>query len=1173
MAAIPVTQARRALLVGIDDYPHLRKLQGCVNDVGMMREILQENFGFPAENVTLIVNDEATREKILAAIDALIAATGTDDLVVIHYAGHGGQMSDMEGDEPSGLDSTVQPYDTQGWQGVNTDITDDELALKLDALGQRTRYITLIMDCCHSGTITRDAMGAAGRSTPADRRSPDELMKMGRKPVPGVGRGGPTPSGPSGWLPLTEKYVVISGCRDEEIAYEYWPPEGRGAVTHGALSWFLSRELRQARPGTTYRDVFERAAALVNANNPAQRPQMEGKADREIFGVKDVVPTRYLKVTARSGDTITLGAGAAQGVTVGSVYAIHPQGTKDSKESGGLGEAEVVSLGVVTAEARLTSENAPGAVVPQSRAFETRHAFGELRLAVGFVNTPDGEAAPLRALVEASTLLKVADAAEPAAITLRLLPARETVAATDPIPRAGMLQTPMWAATAENGDLAMKLKARGDEATVRDNLETIARYRQALALTNPDPNSAFQGKFSLELLKLGADGKWYEATPDMAGGEIAYTEGEPIGFRVTSSHDREAYLALIDFEANGAVTPLRPDRTSPAAQEKLRAGGSYDIGPLAKPVPTVTWPAGYPYVDTIDRGLEAEAVETVKLFVTEQAADFSVLSQKGVRSGGTRKASPLGDLLQRTFQGSATRGVAMGPESQEDWTTVSRTFVVKRRTATALRPDGAPVSVGTATVVAPGLTGSVTAHLGSKARKETAEGLNGPLGEALAEAGAEVRASLAVGGTAAPPPAGRGSGAPADVEVRLEDPGAGLGQLLLATDDLGVVSWHLAPPVAPPPGGRGAIITGTGARSFRIPTDQPADSGAGAAGRGSGLADFGNKVLREIVFPMVDPVLGKVGEAFVNAIEKRRCPYRIRPFGPENQTSDKAPELDGEGWKRLTTGRSLLLLHGPMSRAHSGFSGMPVEYLQELHRRYEGRVIAFDHFTLSHDPKENARQFLARLPEGTTLDLDILSHSRGGLVGRVLVEKQDELGVSGRRVRVGKCVFVGAPNGGTPLGDPTNLGKALDTFTNIVTFIPVPGVTDALALIMGILKQAAVGVAGGLDGLKAMGAGGTFAPWLNAPVERTGDTRYFAVAGNATPTSAGFTRFLLGRGVGKLLGGAHDFVVPAGSVSGDNGSKYFPIADALVLQGNEAVSYSKYFEHATARAKILEWLS
>ena len=130
---------RRALLIGIEEYPSLTTLHGCINDVRLMRAILQDTFGFPTENVTVLENAQATRDGILAAFDALIAATGHDDIVVVHYAGHGSQMTDLEGDEPTGLDSTIMPFDSEGWQGKNRDITDDEIALKLNVLGSALR--------------------------------------------------------------------------------------------------------------------------------------------------------------------------------------------------------------------------------------------------------------------------------------------------------------------------------------------------------------------------------------------------------------------------------------------------------------------------------------------------------------------------------------------------------------------------------------------------------------------------------------------------------------------------------------------------------------------------------------------------------------------------------------------------------------------------------------------------------------------------------------------------------------------------------------------------------------------------------------------------------------------------------------------------------------------------
>ena len=155
---------------------------------------------------------------------------------------------------------------TSGPVGGVPDITDDEINLRLEALAQKTAFTTVVIDACHSGTITREDFGERVRSVEADARPAAELPPS---PIPLDRRRPLREAGPSGWMPLADKYVLIAGCRDEEESYEYRPSEGRGVVVHGALTWFLCRELRLASATTSYRDVCERTAALVNAANVA----------------------------------------------------------------------------------------------------------------------------------------------------------------------------------------------------------------------------------------------------------------------------------------------------------------------------------------------------------------------------------------------------------------------------------------------------------------------------------------------------------------------------------------------------------------------------------------------------------------------------------------------------------------------------------------------------------------------------------------------------------------------------------------------------------------------------------------------------------------------------------------------------------------------------------------
>lgn len=675
---MPPAPARRALLIGITDYTHVKPLIGCLNDVRLMHDVLRDIFGFPDAAITVLENAHATREGILAAWDALIAATGHDDIVVIHYSGHGAQMTDADSDEGAGLDSTIVPIDSEGWQGDNRDIADDEIAAFLERLGEKTRFITLIFDCCHSGTISRDIFGARGRSIPPDLRPRPRRASTAPKLT--------AARGPSGWLPITEKYVVISGCRDSEIAGEYLFSDTGSQVAHGALTHALAGELRKAVPGTTYRDVFERAAAIVTSLDDTQHPQMEGRADREIFGTRDITPARFLRVERRDGTAVTLAAGMAQGVTVGSRYALYTQGTKDPAAATSLGSVEITALGATSATGRITAEAAPDSVTADTRAFETHHAFGDFAAPIAFDASAGSAAAPLAALLEASSLLKLVAPGPSAVATIHLLPQRGTPASDAFAARAGARSEPMWAVTGRSGDLLMPLKRLDDIAVIRTNLEKRARHHQALTLDNPDPGSRMRGKFTLDLLKRNADGTWVDATPESDGGYVVFREGDVIGFRIGSTHDATAQLALLDFDMSGAISVLRPSRASGTAQEPIGANLSFTIGPAFKVPPTVEWDPTFPEIDSTDGARSREALAAVKLFVTEQPADFTLLAQEGMRSAAlTRASTPLGDLLQSSFHGRAMRSTDAPTPAMalsEDWTTVTRPYLIRRKTTT-----------------------------------------------------------------------------------------------------------------------------------------------------------------------------------------------------------------------------------------------------------------------------------------------------------------------------------------------------------------------------------------------------------------------------------------------------------------------------------------------------------
>jgi hypothetical protein len=133
----------------------------------------------------------------------------------------------------------------------------------------------------------------------------------------------------------------------------------------------------------------------------------------------------------------------------------------------------------------------------------------------------------------------------------------------------------------------------------------------------------------------------------------------------------------------------------------------------------------------------------------------------------------------------------------------------------------------------------------------------------------------------------------------------------------------------------------------------------------------------------------------------------------------------------------LLFVHGTFSKTDSFLDGIQqspggAAFLKSVFDRYD-EVLAFDHATLSVGPILNAFD-LARLLQGITGPLDVIAHSRGGLVARWAVEG---FGIGGKGPFQG--VLVGCPIGGTSLASPPQLRTSLSLLSNIGTALQVTG--------------------------------------------------------------------------------------------------------------------------------------
>ncbi|MDH3828909.1 MAG: caspase family protein [Desulfobacterales bacterium] len=147
------TPSRRnvwAVVVGINDYPLLPKLKYAVNDAKAFQRLLVEKNLVPAENITVLLNEQATLRKLRSALGTgLKGAADSDDMVIIFYAGHGATERDAMSMDGDGLEKYILTYDTDPSDLFSTALPMRDLALIFHRI--RSERLIFIADACYSG--------------------------------------------------------------------------------------------------------------------------------------------------------------------------------------------------------------------------------------------------------------------------------------------------------------------------------------------------------------------------------------------------------------------------------------------------------------------------------------------------------------------------------------------------------------------------------------------------------------------------------------------------------------------------------------------------------------------------------------------------------------------------------------------------------------------------------------------------------------------------------------------------------------------------------------------------------------------------------------------------------------------------------------------------------------
>ncbi|WP_245287801.1 caspase family protein [Bradyrhizobium sp. URHA0013] len=147
--------AVRGLVIGIDDYQHVRKLKGAVADAA---DIVSSLKTMGVGDVVELTNAQADRASVLREISAMVERTRNNDLVFLSIAGHGTQEPErIKGSEPDGMENVflLPGFETTPTGSVER-ILGSEFNHFIRQFELRGAKVIFVADTCHGGGMVRD---------------------------------------------------------------------------------------------------------------------------------------------------------------------------------------------------------------------------------------------------------------------------------------------------------------------------------------------------------------------------------------------------------------------------------------------------------------------------------------------------------------------------------------------------------------------------------------------------------------------------------------------------------------------------------------------------------------------------------------------------------------------------------------------------------------------------------------------------------------------------------------------------------------------------------------------------------------------------------------------------------------------------------------------------------
>jgi len=246
-----------AAVIGIDNYQNVRHLKYAAKDARSFYDHLVKNTQIPEENITLLVNQEATLMRLRSILGThLKRKAGKEDMVIIYFAGHGATEKDAMSPDGDGLEKYLLPYDANPNDLYASALPMSEVSRVFNRI--RSERLIFLGDACYSGASGGRTISLAGiRSNISDAF----LDRIAR----GKGR------------------VILTASGPNEVSVE------DDGLKHGVFTYFLLEGLRgmadMDRDGViTVDEIYGYVSKKVpQATGQEQHPVKKGTVEGQLI--------------------------------------------------------------------------------------------------------------------------------------------------------------------------------------------------------------------------------------------------------------------------------------------------------------------------------------------------------------------------------------------------------------------------------------------------------------------------------------------------------------------------------------------------------------------------------------------------------------------------------------------------------------------------------------------------------------------------------------------------------------------------------------------------------------------------------------------------------------------------------------------------------------------------